>query len=122
MKASRALARFNKRVTNPIQSTYAPHLPPWAVVNHVGRKSGRSYRTPVLGFRSGSTFAVVLFYGTESDWLRNVLSAGSATITRRGRDLTWSNLRVVPADTGGLPRAARALGGATRPVLVGDLS
>lgn len=84
--------------------------------------NGRSYRTPVLGFRSGSTFAVVLLYGTESDWLRNVLLAGSATITRRGRDPTWSNLRVVPADTGGLPRAARALGGATRPVLVGELS
>lgn len=122
MKAPRALARFNKHVTNPIQSTYAPHLPPWAIVSHVGRKSGRSYRTPVLGFRSGSTFAVVLFYGTESDWLRNVLSAGSATITRRGRDLTWSNLRVVPADTAGLPRAARMFGGAARPVLVGDLS
>lgn len=122
MKAPRALARFNKRVTNPIQSVYAPHLPPWVVVTHVGRKSGRSYRTPVIGFRSGSTFAVVLFYGIESDWLRNVLVQGSATITRRSRDLTWSNLRVVPADTAGLPRAARMLGGSDRQVLVGELS
>lgn len=122
MKAPRALARFNKRVTNPIQSTYAPHLAPWAIITHVGRKSGQTYRTPVVGFRSGSTFAVVLFYGPESDWVRNVRSAGSATITRRGRDLTWSNLRVVPADTAGLPRAARTLGGAARPVLVGELS
>lgn len=80
MKARRALAHFNKRVTNPIQSTFAPHLLPWAIVTHVGRKSGRSYRTPVLGFRSGRTFAVVLLYSTESDWLRNVLSRCSATI------------------------------------------
>ena len=41
------LARFNKVVTNPIQRRYAGRIPPFAIVEHVGRKSGRQYRTPV---------------------------------------------------------------------------
>jgi deazaflavin-dependent oxidoreductase (nitroreductase family) len=121
VRAPRALARFNKRVTNPIQSVYAPHLPPWAVVEHRGRKSGRTYRTPVLSFRSGATLAVVLFYGTETDWIRNVLAAGEATVTRGGTDYTWTGLHIVAPDSPGVPRAARVLGRGPGAVLVGEL-
>jgi deazaflavin-dependent oxidoreductase (nitroreductase family) len=122
MKAPRALARFNKRVTNPIQSTYAPHLRPWAVVTHVGRRSGRTYRTPVLAFRSGTTLAVVLFYGTEADWIRNVLAAGHATITRGGTDYHWTGLHIVSPKSPEVSGAARLLGRSAGAVLVGNLS
>ena len=46
----RAFARFNRRVANPVVRLVAGRLPPLAVVTHTGRRSGRSYRTPVMAF------------------------------------------------------------------------
>ncbi len=72
----RRLAAFNRVVTNPIQGVYAWLLPPWAVILHRGRRSGRLYRTPVLAVRRGEHIAVRVLYGVESDWVRNLLAAG----------------------------------------------
>jgi hypothetical protein len=52
MPASRSLARFNKRFTNHLTSKVAGNVPGFAIVTHVGRKSGRIYRTPVNVFRT----------------------------------------------------------------------
>jgi deazaflavin-dependent oxidoreductase (nitroreductase family) len=84
MKLSRRVARFNKRVTNRIQGLYAWLIPPWAVILHSGRHSGRQYRTPLFAFRRGRTLVIALLYGEESDWLRN-LRAGGGYVIRAGR-------------------------------------
>jgi deazaflavin-dependent oxidoreductase (nitroreductase family) len=84
MKLSRGVARFNKRVTNRIQGLYAWLVPPWAVVLHRGRRSGRQYRTPLFAFRRGRTLVIALLYGEESEWLRN-LRAGGGHVIRGGR-------------------------------------
>jgi deazaflavin-dependent oxidoreductase (nitroreductase family) len=84
MKLSRRVARFNATVNNRLQGTYAWLTPPWAVIRHRGRRSGRTYRTPVLAFRRGSTLIIALLYGEESDWLRN-LQAGGGQVVRGGR-------------------------------------
>lgn len=94
MKLSRRVARFNKAVNNPIQGVYAWLLPPWAVILHRGRKSGRRYRTPVLAFKQGSTLIVALLYGEESQWLRN-LQAGGGSFVRMGRTYELGSPRVV---------------------------
>lgn len=87
MKLSRRVARFNKRVTNRIQGVYAWLLPPWAVILHRGRRSGRDYRTPLFAFRRDRTLVIALLYGNESDWLRNLRSGGGQVI-RGGRTFT----------------------------------
>jgi deazaflavin-dependent oxidoreductase (nitroreductase family) len=97
MKLSRRVARFNKLVTNRIQGTYAWLLPPWAVIVHRGRRSGRQYRTPVLAFARDRTLVVALLYGEESDWLRNLLSAGGGQVIRGGR--TFDACQVAVVDT-----------------------
>jgi deazaflavin-dependent oxidoreductase (nitroreductase family) len=84
MKLSRRFARFNKRVTNRIQGVYAWLVPPWAVILHHGRRSGRQYHTPLFAFRRGRTLVIALLYGEESDWLRN-LRAGGGRVIRAGR-------------------------------------
>jgi deazaflavin-dependent oxidoreductase (nitroreductase family) len=94
MKLPRRVARFNKVVTNRVQGVYAWVLPPWAVILHRGRRSGRQYRTPVLAFRRGSTLIVALLYGDESDWLRN-LTAGGGRVVRMGRTYELSAPQVV---------------------------
>ncbi|MDQ6746417.1 MAG: nitroreductase family deazaflavin-dependent oxidoreductase [Actinomycetota bacterium] len=84
MKLSRRVARFNKAVNNPLQRTYAWLLPPWAVILHRGRRTGRAYRTPVLAFRRDRTLIVALLYGEQSDWVRN-LRTGGGRVIRAGR-------------------------------------
>ncbi len=85
MKLSRRVARFNKAINNRVQGAYAWILPPWAVILHRGRRSGRGYRTPVLAFRRDRMLIIALLYGTESDWLRNVRTAGGGRVVRAGR-------------------------------------
>jgi deazaflavin-dependent oxidoreductase (nitroreductase family) len=94
MKLSRRVARFNKAINNPVQGLYAWILPPWAVILHRGRRSGRPYRAPVLAFRRDRTLIVALLYGEESDWLRN-LKNGGGRVVRMGRTYELSAPRVV---------------------------
>ena len=72
----RWLARINIVLTNRITSRFAARLPGFGILTHVGRKSGRVYRTPVNVFRVPEGFLIALTYGRESEWVRNVLAAG----------------------------------------------
>ncbi len=121
MQMPRGMARFNKVVTNRVAGKVAPYVPPYAEVIHVGRKSGRTYRQPVTALRSGSTLAVALFYGEDSDWVRNALTAGEAGIRRGGQEFTWAGLRIVEPTEPGLPASARVLGRLAGSVLVGQI-
>jgi deazaflavin-dependent oxidoreductase (nitroreductase family) len=85
MPIPRRIARFNRRVTNPILGPIAVRLPGFGILIHRGRRSGREYRTPVLSFRRDDTRVFALTYGTETDWVRNVLAAGSCHLVMRGR-------------------------------------
>ena len=82
---ARRIAHFNKRVTNRISGPLAPHLPGFGLVRHTGRTSGRSYETPVNVFRRSDGFVIALTYGTQADWVRNVLAAGGCDLVTRGR-------------------------------------
>ncbi len=70
-----------------------------AVVRHVGRKSGKNYETPVVMVPYEDGLVVSLTYGRETDWVRNLMAAGSATLVFEGETFTVDQLRVVPIDT-----------------------
>ena len=57
-----------------------------AQIRHVGRRSGRTYTTPVSARRSGDKVVIALTFGNQSDWSRNVRSAGGGTIRIDGED------------------------------------
>jgi deazaflavin-dependent oxidoreductase (nitroreductase family) len=91
---------------------YAWLLPPWAVLLHRGRRSGRPYRTPVLAFKRGGMLVVALLYGDESQWLRN-MRARAGRVVRAGRTYELSPPRVLEtgaaaAELGRLNPIARA--------------
>jgi deazaflavin-dependent oxidoreductase (nitroreductase family) len=79
------MARFNRRVTNPLMRPLAGHLPGFGVVVHTGRVSGREYRTPVNVFKARDAYVVARVYGPDADWVRNVLAAGGCDLVTRGR-------------------------------------
>lgn len=111
MRIPRAVARFNRRITNPIQRMWADKLPGFALVVHTGRKSGRTYRTPVNAFSVPGGFAVLLGYGTRTDWVRNLLAAGGGELVhRRQRYLVTAPRLVNGAEARALlPRALRVV-------------
>lgn len=121
LRLPRGLARVNRAVVNPIQRSYAWLLPPWAVIVHRGRRSGRLYRTPVNAYVRGRRLAAVIMYGARSDWVLNVL-AGGASVVRAGRTYELLEPRVIgPDEAGDLPAAARLLGRASGKLLVARL-
>ena len=80
----RWVAAFNLAVTNRITSRFAARLPGFGILTHIGRKSGRVYRTPVNVFRTPEGFLIALTYGRDSEWVRNVVAArGCKLETRR---------------------------------------
>lgn len=87
MPLPRRLARFNRVVTNRVLGRLVGVVPMFAEVRHVGRRTGRSYATPVGAFRVPDGFVVALTYGAGSDWVRNVLAGGGATL-RHARGTT----------------------------------
>jgi deazaflavin-dependent oxidoreductase (nitroreductase family) len=100
MKLSRGVARFNRLFANRLQGLYAWLLPPWAVILHRGRRSGRHYRTPLFAFRRDRTLVIALLYGQESDWLRN-LRAGGGQVIRAGRTFSVRPPEVIDTSQAG---------------------
>jgi deazaflavin-dependent oxidoreductase (nitroreductase family) len=73
------------RYFNPVMRLVARRLPGFGVLTHTGRKTGRSYHTPINAFRRGDTYFFFLTYGSDAQWVRNVLAAGSCSLQTRGR-------------------------------------
>jgi deazaflavin-dependent oxidoreductase (nitroreductase family) len=87
MPLPKRLARFNRHVANRVLGPAARRLPGFAVVSHVGRRSGHVHRTPVNLYRDGERYVIALTYGADSQWVRNVLAAGAVDLETRGRRL-----------------------------------
>jgi deazaflavin-dependent oxidoreductase (nitroreductase family) len=76
MPVPKWVAKFNKRVINPREVKRGK----WPVLVHVGRSSGTTYHTPLEVHPVDGGYIFVLVYGSDSDWVQNVLAAGSATL------------------------------------------
>jgi deazaflavin-dependent oxidoreductase (nitroreductase family) len=87
MALPKGLARFNRVATNRVTAPFAARLPGFAIVVHVGRKSGREHSNPVNLFRQGDRYVIALTYGADSQWVRNVLAAGGARVVTRGETI-----------------------------------
>ncbi len=96
----RSMARLNRRVANPVVRLVAGWVPPLAIIRHRGRTTGRDFATPVLAFSTADGLVIGVLYGAASDWVRNLLAAGSAQVMRSGRVCDYRNPRVVSRDEG----------------------
>jgi deazaflavin-dependent oxidoreductase (nitroreductase family) len=115
MALPKGLARFNRVATNRVTGPFAARLPGFAIVHHVGRKSGRKYANPVNLFRDGDRYTIALTYGADSQWVRNVMAAGEATVVTRGRTIKLVDPEVVHDPTRAhVPAPIRPILGALR--------
>lgn len=112
MQLPQWLARFNRHFTNPIQRMWAGWAPGMGILEHAGRKSGKQYRTPLNVFPTDDGVVIVLTYGPDRDWLKNITAAGHAHIKSHGKTTEFVDPHVMPrAD------AARAVKGLWRPIV-----
>jgi deazaflavin-dependent oxidoreductase (nitroreductase family) len=76
---------FTTHVFNPIARRFAGWLPGFGILEYKGRKSGRTYRTPINVFRRGDWFVFALTYGADVQWVKNIVAAGGCILRTRGR-------------------------------------
>ena len=112
MQAPQWLARFNRRVTNPVQRLWAGWAPAMGIIEHVGRRSGKPYRTPLIVFGTDDGVAVLLTYGRHVDWLKNIVATDGASMRRHGRTIALTAPTVVSR-----AEAARRVTGFWKPIV-----
>lgn len=90
---------FTTAVVNRITRLFAGRLPGFAIVDYRGRKSGKAYRTPMNVFRDGEDYVFALTYGSEVQWVKNVIAAGACDLEIGGKTvhLTDPELFVDPS-------------------------
>jgi deazaflavin-dependent oxidoreductase (nitroreductase family) len=81
----RIIRPFTTHVFNRFTRHFVHHLPGFGIIRYRGRRSGRAYRTPMNVFRDGDSFVFALTYGSDVQWVKNVLAVGSADLEVRGR-------------------------------------
>ncbi len=96
-QALRLVKLYHKYVENPVMIRFS-QFGITATIHHVGRRSGTQYATPVVAHQSGQDVIIPLPYGTDIDWLRNLLAAGQAVVDLDGRSLAVEEPAVVGID------------------------
>jgi deazaflavin-dependent oxidoreductase (nitroreductase family) len=72
-------------------------VPLWALVRHRGRRSGTAYETPIAVVPTSDTSLVMigLPWGATTNWARNVVAAGGASLRWKGRDVELVHPRIL---------------------------
>ena len=110
MPLPRVVTHLNKRYLNRVLVHLAGHG--WfAELEHRGRRSGRTYRVPIMAFGSGPAVTVALTYGSGVDWLANLRAAEGGRLHLRGELLTLAAPRDLSESQGRarVPQPPRSL-------------
>lgn len=90
-----------KRTINPIAVRAARRgSGPFSLVEHIGRKSGTSYETPLVVAPVDAGFVAELTYGPDVAWYRNVQAAGGCVIRYHGRPFRVDRIELLDAEAG----------------------
>ena len=73
---------------------------PFSLVRHVGRKSGRTYETPVILVKTSEGFIAELTYGDDVNWYRNVVAAGGCVVLHHRREYRVTSVEPCSAERG----------------------
>lgn len=85
------------RVTSEIaRSRYGP----FSLVRHVGRKSGRTYETPLILAKVPEGFIAELSYGGDVNWYRNITVAGECVVVNHRVEYRVKHIEPCSAERG----------------------
>ena len=84
----------NKRIFNPAELKRGVR----PVLTHVGRSSGKRYRTPLDAHRIEGGYIFIVMYGSDSDWVRNIVASDTAELAIDGDDFDLVSPRLISKD------------------------
>jgi deazaflavin-dependent oxidoreductase (nitroreductase family) len=87
---------MNRYGINRVTRLFANRIPPFVMMVHRGRTSGRMYHTPIMAFPTEKGVVIALTYGRDTDWEKNVFAASNCEMIRRGQTLLLANPRHIP--------------------------
>jgi len=100
MPIPHGMRKANKVALNKVTRRLAPWLPGLGVVVHRGRTTGKQFRTPVNVFpRPGDRYVLALTYGSDTDWVKNVVAAGGCELLTRGTHIELTAPRLFHDET-----------------------
>jgi deazaflavin-dependent oxidoreductase (nitroreductase family) len=105
----RAMARASAGMSIPLAGRR--FFPLWGIIRYSGRRSGRSYATPVVVQRTRDGFLIPMPFGDATQWARNILAAGGVTIRWRAGEYRSVDPEVIDwrAARSGFPPLLRAM-------------
>jgi deazaflavin-dependent oxidoreductase (nitroreductase family) len=68
------------------------------VLTHVGRSSGTVYQTPLDAHPVDDGYLFILVYGSGSDWVKNVMASGTASLKVGDKELELVSPKLVTKD------------------------
>ena len=83
--------QINKRLFNKLELRRGTR----PVLTHVGRSSGKTYQTPLDAHAVDNGYIFILVYGSESDWVKNIMVSGSAQLRVDGNDVDLISPRLI---------------------------
>lgn len=110
MPLPRTVAKLNRVGLNRLTRHIAPWAPGFGIVVHRGRKSGKTFRTPVNVFVRDNAYVFALTYGVQSDWVRNVQAAGGCGLVTRRTTVQLTDPRIEHSESrNDLPLVVRTI-------------
>ncbi|MBW8871403.1 MAG: nitroreductase family deazaflavin-dependent oxidoreductase [Leifsonia sp.] len=110
MSIRSAWLTFIRHTINPVAIRAARRgSGPFSLVEHIGRKSGARYETPLILAPVAAGFVAELTYGRSVAWYGNAKAAGGCVIRYHGRPFTIDRIDDLDAASGmkayGAPRS-----------------
>ncbi len=95
-KKHTAVRKFNRDVYNRLSKKVAGRYL-YTLVEHIGRKSGQEYSTPVVAQLHQGCFYIPLPYDKDTDWCLNIQAAGKGILQYEGNTYPVTNPQVIGA-------------------------
>ena len=92
---------MNKRFTNKLLIHIAGK--DWglfAVLIHTGRKSGKTYRIPIILAPVPAGFVIALTYGKKTDWFENVKAKGGCSLLWKRQEFALTDPQLIDPQLG----------------------
>src|SRR5579863_6065359 len=98
-KDNKRLRTFVKHFVNPLLRNFAhASHDPFALLRHVGRRSGKTYEIPIMVWRVEDGFVIALTYGPQVDWLRNLQTAKQGSLLWHKQEYVFQKPEFIDAD------------------------
>ncbi|HUH68281.1 MAG TPA: nitroreductase family deazaflavin-dependent oxidoreductase [Mycobacterium sp.] len=90
-------ARVTKWYADATRNSAGKRHSPYALLSHVGRRSGKPYQTTLGATAYGDGFVLPVVYGRQCDWCQNALAAGKAALAWHGHTYELERPEIISA-------------------------